>query len=93
MEIYKADVVSITKMLAILGLVFGFLVGILVFFLNIVTAISSGADLVNSFVWGIVLWIAYFFGTTIGMALVGAIGTIVFNLVAEKIGGINIELR
>ncbi len=85
-EITRIDTLSAGRISAVIGAIFGFVVGIAWALLGIVIAIVIDVG----------AWLVQIIGSTLVCALIafvlGVIYAAIYNLVADRVGGIRIEL-
>jgi len=79
------DVMSVGKMMAALGVLFGFIIGLLTMAFGMIIGGASGAGL------GMLVIIIYPIALGIGGFIAGAVYAFIYNLLAGKVGGIKVS--
>ncbi|VVB70698.1 Uncharacterised protein [uncultured archaeon] len=90
-KIKSLGILSCAKIGAVIGAVVGLLVGIMIGIIGTATGIKMGSALLGSLGWIAVILLPIFYGA-FGFVAV-AIEAFLYNLIAEWIGGIEMELE
>lgn len=94
-EIRKYDVMSMAKMMGVMGVIMGFIIGVII--AVIAASLGAAASEVGVSTFGFaaglgvlaIIVVPIMYG--IMLFVTGAIGAIIYNFIAEKIGGITFE--
>jgi len=89
-EIKKYDVMSVAKISGITGAIFGFIIGIFAALIGGFAGAMAGGAVMGAGL-GLLAIIAFPILYGIMCFISGAIGVLIYNFVAEKIGGIVFE--
>jgi predicted exporter len=94
-EIKSIGVVSLMKIYALIGLVFGVLYGGIVLVAMLLGAISIGdaGAAGGMMVVALIIAAVAVIGAPIGCAISGAFAAIIYNIIAKMVGGIEIEFN
>jgi len=91
-EVKRIGVMSAAKLMALAGVLFGLIVGVLIAVFS--SAIPGAAEVPGGFIYGLGLLSIIIFPIFYGVIyfISGALGALIYNLLAGWIGGIKIEL-
>lgn len=95
MELYNVEIKKAARTFAILGLVFGFVLGGFSFIFSVLINLLtlSGTKILEGFAIGTGTWVLSIILGGVCGGFGGAIGTAIYNIVSKNYGGIEVEFR
>ncbi|MCD4740361.1 hypothetical protein K8R43_04170 [archaeon] len=104
MILKRIGVMSLAKITGVVGAVMGFIIGGIYFLFILVWSLFLGAILSQfagdaavlglfPIIMGLVFWVGATIGYAIGSFIMGAVYAFVYNLVAGRIGGLELDLQ
>jgi hypothetical protein len=90
-EIKSVGVMSLAKLMGLVGLVFGIIVGVIYALMGLVVMMGGG-DATTAGIVIIGMAVAMVIGFPIMYFIIGAIYAIIYNIAAKMMGGIELEL-
>ena len=95
MELYNVEIKTAARTFAILGLVFGFVLGGFGFIFSVIMSIPSvsATKIAEGFAVGTGIWILSIILGGICGGFGGAIGIAIYNILSKNYGGIQLEFK